>query len=65
MLFLVSCICKDSWNILNEDKRDNQTGYYGLKKMLPGLKRECERMNQPSSQVLQDVVKSLNASCGC
>jgi putative transposase len=61
-LWNVSYICKDIWNILNDEKQRNQSGYYRLKKLLPELKQGCDRLSMPSSQVLQEVVKALNAS---
>jgi transposase len=62
LLWEISYICKDVWNILNDEKRESWVGYYDLKKMLPELKEYCDRLKQPSSQVLQEVVKSLNSA---
>lgn len=63
-LWDVSYACKDVWNILNEERQRNNTGYYALKKMLPELKRGCSRLKGPCSQTLQEVVKSLCAAWG-
>jgi len=61
-LWMVSYVCKDVWNILNDRKITHSSNYYELKRMLPELKQGCERMRLPSSQVLQDVVKSLDTA---
>ncbi|MCD6318352.1 transposase [Candidatus Aerophobetes bacterium] len=61
-LWSVSYICKDVWNILNEERRNAKTNYYKQKKRLTDLKAQDERFSIPSSQVLQEVVKSLNTS---
>lgn len=60
-LWQASYACKDVWNFFNNDKRENQTNYYNQKKMLPALKGEKPALKIPSSQVLQEVVKSLHA----
>lgn len=61
----VSCLCKDLWNALLEQRLDpNARGhisYYSQKKELPALKRELPEFKAPCSQVLQEVVKSHNA----
>ena len=60
-LWQASYVCKDVWNILNNDKKSNQTNYYDQKKMLPIIKSENPSFKLPSSQVLQEVVKALHA----
>ena len=61
-LWQTSYICKDVWNILNDEKQRNGLGYYDLKKMLPELKKDCPRLKEPCSQTLQEVVKSLTGA---
>ena len=61
-LWQTSYICNDVWNILNDEKQRNGLGYYDLKKMLPELKKDCQRLKEPCSQTLQEVVKSLTGS---
>ena len=63
-LWAVSYACKDVWNRLNTERydRDKKTNYYQQKKQLPLLKQQHPALKVPSSQVLQEVVKSLNAS---
>ena len=59
-LWQASYICKDVWNILNDEKQRNGLCYDDLKKMLPELKKkDCLRLKEPCSQTLQEVVKSL------
>jgi putative transposase len=62
-LWTVSYACKNVWNILNEERYNPEvkTNYYSQKKRLPELKKRYPQLNIPSSQVLQEVVKSLNA----
>lgn len=62
-LWEVSHICKDLWNILNQEKRTHGGSYYKFKKLLPRLKVKNPIFAIPSSQVLQEVVKSLASSC--
>ena len=61
-LWQTSYICKDVWNILNDENQRNGLGYYDLKKMLPELKKDCPRLKEPCSQTLQEVVKSLTGA---
>jgi putative transposase len=61
-LWQVSYICKDLWNIFNEQRYNSKTNYYKQKKELPKLKKENELFKIPSSQVLQEVTKSLDKS---
>ena len=61
-LWDVSYTCKDLWNILNNEKQTNGLNYYSLKKMLPNLKAQNPKFAIPSSQVLQEVVKSLSGA---
>lgn len=61
-LWQVSYICKDIWNILNEERHNTRTNYYKQKKELPELKKKNSIFKIPSSQVLQEVVKSLNVA---
>jgi len=63
-LWVVSYACKDVWNYLNEQRCNPEikTNYYNQKKQLPLLKQQQPELKLPSSQVLQEVVKSLNAS---
>jgi len=63
-LWAVSYACKDVWNILNEQRHNPEikTNYYNQKKQLPVLKQEHAQLKIPSSQVLQEAVKSLHAS---
>ena len=61
-LWQASYICRDVWNILNDEKQRNGLGYYDLKKMLPELKKDCSRLKEPCSQTLQEVVKSLTGA---
>src|ERR1700690_408690 len=61
-LWQTSYICKDVWNILNDEKQRNGLGYYDLKKMLPELKKDCPRLKDPGPQTLQKVVKSLTGA---
>ncbi len=63
-LWTVSYVCKDVWNLFNEQRRSPEikTNYYSQKKQLPALKRKRPELKLPSSQVLQEVAKSLNAS---
>ena len=63
-LWLVSYACKDVWNYFNEQRYNPEikTNYYNQKSQLPLLKKQQLELKIPSSQVLQEVVKSLNAS---
>lgn len=63
-LWVVSYACKDIWNYLNEQRYNPEikTNYYNQKSQLPLLKQQQPTLKIPSSQVLQEVVKSLNAS---
>jgi putative transposase len=63
-LWQSSYVCKDVWNILNDEKQRNRLNYFDLKKILPELKKDCPRLKTPSSQVLQEVVKSLCGAWG-
>lgn len=63
-LWVVSYACKDVWNYFNEQRYDPQfkANYYNQKRQLPSIKQQQPELKIPSSQVLQEVVKSLNAS---
>ena len=62
-LWVVSYACKDVWNYFNEQRYNPQfkANYYNQKRQLSSLKQQQPELKVPSSQVLQEVVKSLNS----
>ena len=66
-LWYIGRCCNRVWNALVEDRqaalRDGRkANYYSQKRLLPGMKKGDPRLKDPSSQVLQEVVKTLDGS---
>ena len=61
-LWEVSARSCEVWNLLNQERREAKVGYLRQKKFLPLLKRAQPEYQVPSSQVLQEVVKSLQGA---
>lgn len=59
-LWQVSYICKDIWNIFNDERTNARVSMYDQKKRLPVLKKADPKYKIPSSQVLSEVVLSLD-----
>lgn len=65
-LWGVSYLCKELWNAALEQRRDRKSwgkvNVYSQKKELTQIKKEFPAYKEPSSQVLQNVVFSLDAA---
>ena len=65
-LWYISRCCNRVWNEFISDRRQafdeqRKVNYYTQKKLLPGLKKQDERLKDPASQVLQEVCKSIQS----
>ena len=64
-LWSVSHLCKEVWNVALEQRRDRKSwgkvGVYSQKKELTDIKTAFPEYKKPSSQVLQNVIFSLDA----
>jgi len=66
-LWYISRRCNQIWNLMVEERQaafreGKRVDYYSQKKRLPKLKRDDERLKDPASQVLQEVVKSVDSA---
>src|SRR6266849_485525 len=52
--------CRKLYNSMLADRMENGTGFYEQKKMLVEMKRDDKHLKSIHSQVLQDVVLSLD-----
>lgn len=64
-LWYISRCCTRTWNAMIEDRQaafaaSRITGYLTQKALLPGMKTKDERLKDPSSQVMQEVVKEVD-----